>query len=159
MEATANNPLASWTGLISNGIDRCIDLRLRDAKWGDQQKKLLDSDLDDLLGVAEQVTRRLGWRRTEPCDGNWSSWLRETVGGLRVKQRELIEAIRGLGVSIATLNYDDLLEEITPLRPLTWQQVERWPPVLDGQDRKPPAITPMLPLTAVAQSLAAPRSI
>jgi hypothetical protein len=67
MAITANNPLASWTGLISNGIDRCIDLRLRDAKWGDQQKKLLEGDLHDLLGVAEHVSRRLGWKPTEPC--------------------------------------------------------------------------------------------
>ena len=135
LAATGNNDkLASWKGLISSGIDRCVELGLRDAKWGEQQNELLKGDLDDLLGVAEQVARRLGWKATEPCGGDWNLWLRKTVGGLRANQRDLIEAIGDLGTPIATLNYDNLLTDVIDRRPLTWQRAERWLPVLDGRD-------------------------
>ncbi len=134
LASTGGETLASWKGLIGNGVDRCVDLKLKDAAWGDQYKKLLESDLEDLLGVAEQVSRRLGWRPTEPCGGDWSGWLRETVGALRVKKRDLIKAIRDLGTPIATLNYDNLLTEATGRPPLTWQQAAQWLPVLEGRD-------------------------
>jgi hypothetical protein len=88
-----------------------------------------------LLAVAEQVSRRLGWKATEPCGGDWSTWLRRTVGSLRANHPELIEAIRDLGAPIATLDYDNLLSEVTHLRPITWQRAERWPLVLQGEDQ------------------------
>src|SRR3954451_20797318 len=67
LAATGGEKLASWKGLIASGVDRCVDRGLRDAKWATAHKELLGSDLDDLLGVAEQVSRRLGWKPTEPC--------------------------------------------------------------------------------------------
>ena len=85
LAATGNDKLASWKGLITSGIDRLVELGLRDATWAAGQKQLLEGDLDDLLGVAEQVSRRLGWKQTEPCGGDWNGWLRTTVGGLRAK--------------------------------------------------------------------------
>lgn len=109
LASTNGERLASWKGLINNGIEHCAELGLRDATWVTSQKELLEGDLDDLLGVAEQVSSRLGWRPTDPCGGDWSSWLRRTVGGLRAMNPQLIEAIRDLGAPIATLNYDNLL--------------------------------------------------
>jgi hypothetical protein len=108
--ATRNNPLASWTGLITNGIEHCVGLGLRDAEWGEQQKaQLKNGDVGDLLGVAEEVSHRLGWQKHDPCGGDWNGWLRKTIGTLRAQNPELVEAIRDLGLPIATLNYDDLL--------------------------------------------------
>lgn len=134
LASTGGQGLASWKGLISDGLEECAERGLRDDGWVRQQKKLLEGDLDDLLGVAEQVSRRLGWKPTEPCDGNWNAWLRNTVGELRASQPEVIRAIRDLGAPIATLNYDNLLTEVTGRRPMTWQRAERWLPVLRGED-------------------------
>ena len=120
LASTNGERLASWKGLITNGIEHCAELGLRDTTWVTSQKELLEGDLDDLLGVAEQASRRLGWEPTEPCGGDWNGWLRGTVGGLRAKYPELIEAIRDLGVPIATLNYDNLLTEVTGYRPIPW---------------------------------------
>ena len=135
LASTNGERLASWKGLITNGIEHCAELGLRDTTWVTSQKELLEGDLDDLLGVAEQVSRRLGWEPTEPCGGDWNGWLRGTVGGLRAKYPELIEAIRDLGVPIATLNYDNLLTEVTGYRPIPWQRAERWLAVLQGDDK------------------------
>lgn len=134
LASTGGQRLASWKGLISDGLEECAERGLRNDQWVGQQKKLLEGDLDDLLGVAEQVSRRLGWKATEPCDGTWSAWLRKTVGELHASQPEVIRAIRDLGVPIATLNYDNLLTEVTGRRPMTWQRAERWLPVLQGED-------------------------
>lgn len=134
LAATGGKELASWKGLIANGIKRCVDAGLRKPEWAASQQNLLNGDLDDLLGVAEQVSRRLGWKPTEPCDGEWSAWLRTTVGELRAKQPELIQAIRDLDAPIATLNYDNLLTEVTGRRPIPWKSAERWLPVLEGKD-------------------------
>lgn len=134
LASTGGQGLASWKGLISDGIEECARRGLREDEWLGQQKKLLEGDLDDLLGVAEQVSRRLGWKPTEPCDGNWNAWLRKTVGELRASQPEVIRAIRDLGAPIATLNYDNLLTEVTGRRPITWQRAQRWLPVLRGED-------------------------
>ena len=49
---------------IAHGVDRCVELGLREGRWADQQKQLLDGDIHDLLGVAEQVSHRLGSQRT-----------------------------------------------------------------------------------------------
>src|SRR5918995_2518805 len=104
LAATGGEKLASWKGLIASGVDRLVELGLRDAKWATSQKELLEGDLDDLLGVAEQVSRRLGWERTDDrCGGDWNKWLRTTVGGLRTTHPELIEVIRDLGAPLATL--------------------------------------------------------
>jgi hypothetical protein len=136
---TNKNPLASWTDLIKDGIEHCVRLRLRNNTWLELQKTLLnepEADLDDLLGTAEQVSRRLGWQPQEDrCNGNWNEWLNNTVGGLEPQRPELIEAIRDLGVPIATLNYDDLLEKVTGRCPITWQESQHWLPVLEGKDQ------------------------
>lgn len=120
LATTENNPLASWKGLIANGVERCVGLQLADTDWRERQKAALEGDLEELLGVAEQVSRRLGWNSVGRSGGNWSEWLRLTVGTLRAQRPELIEAIRDLGAPIATLNYDNLLTEVTGRRFLTW---------------------------------------
>ena len=80
MGATNNAPAASWVGLLKNGIARCEEVARPPAGWADRQRAALDSgDLDELLGVAEQVSRRLGY----PNGGEWRRWLRETVGQLK----------------------------------------------------------------------------
>jgi hypothetical protein len=81
--ASGNAPAASWVGLLKLGIDRCEAVARPPAGWTARQRAVLDTgDRDELLGVAEQVSRRLGY----PNSGEWRRWLRETVGKAESEQ-------------------------------------------------------------------------
>ena len=131
--ATKNAPTASWVGLLKDGVARCeaVGNPRPPSGWGDRQRAALDgSDLDDLLGVAEQVSRRLGY----PSGGEWRRWLRETIGTLRAHERSVLEAVRDLGIPIATTNYDGLIEEVTGWPAVTWRDGARVERVLRGDE-------------------------
>jgi tetratricopeptide (TPR) repeat protein len=129
--ATKGNPVASWQGLLHHGVDRCLALSdLTDAGATLLHGQIDSEDLDMMLAAAEVISRKLG----APKGGEWRRWLRETVGALRAEQRGVIEALRALGITIATTNYDGLIEEVTGLPPVTWRDgaiVER---VLRGEE-------------------------
>jgi tetratricopeptide (TPR) repeat protein len=132
--ATKGKPVASWQGLLHHGIDRCRELStagLTEASADSFHAHIDSGDLDLMLLAAEIITRKLGG----PGGGEWRRWLRETVGELRAERKEVIEALRDLGVTIATTNYDGLIEEVTGLDPVTWRDgavVER---VLKGEEK------------------------
>jgi tetratricopeptide (TPR) repeat protein len=131
--ATKGNPVASWQGLLHHGVDRCRELPtagLSDASAKSLHEQIDSDDLDLMLAAAEVISRKLG----APGGGEWRRWLRETVGQLRTEQRGVIEALRDLGITIATTNYDGLIEEVAGLPPVTWRDgaiVER---VLRGEE-------------------------
>jgi tetratricopeptide (TPR) repeat protein len=131
--ATRGNAVASWTGLLHHGIDRCRELPtagLTQASADSFHAHIDSGDLDLMLAAAEVISRKLG----APGGGEWRRWLRETVGELRAERKEVIETLRDLGVTIATTNYDGLIEEVTGLNPVTWRDgaiVER---VLRGEE-------------------------
>ncbi|HEU4881231.1 MAG TPA: tetratricopeptide repeat protein [Longimicrobium sp.] len=132
--ATKGKPVASWQGLLRHGVDRCRELPtagLTEAGAKLLHEQIDSGDLDMMLAAAEVVSRKLG----APGGGEWRRWLRETVGELRAEQTNVIEALRDLGVTIATTNYDGLIEEVTGLPPVTWRDgaiVER---VLKGDEQ------------------------
>ena len=129
--ATGNAAVASWAGLLKDGVARCEDVARPPAGWADRQRAALNTgDLDELLGVAEQVSRRLGY----PDGGEWRRWLRETVGQLRATDSVVLEALRGLHVPIATTNYDSLIEVATGWPPVTWRESAQVERVLRGDD-------------------------
>ena len=93
---TKNAPTASWTGLLENGVDRCVAVAqpLPDG-WADRvQAEIHSGDMDDLLSAAEKISRKLGF----PDGGNYRTWLRETVGTLRAEDRSVLEALHDLGI-------------------------------------------------------------
>lgn len=123
--ASGGKPTAGWIGLLRDGIKRIEALNRVPAGWATRQCAILDEaaaggcDITDLLGVAEQISDRLGF----PNDGEWRRWLRETVGALTpAAQPRLLKAIAALGIPIVTTNYDGLLEEATGHPPLSWTQ-------------------------------------
>jgi tetratricopeptide (TPR) repeat protein len=125
--ATDGDPLASWKGLLENGVNRCHEVvrpRLSD-EWRDRVlAEIHSSDMHDLLSAAEKVSSKLG----APSGGEYSRWLVETVGLLRPRRSDAIEALHCLGVKLATTNYDGLIETVTGLPPVTWRdgaKVER----------------------------------
>ena len=133
LSATGNLPLASWSGLVRDGVAECIRLELAgsDAAWGDLQYCLLDRrDLNDTLGVAEQIARRLGY----PRSADWRAWLRRTVGSLTAKYPQIVKQLADFNVPLATLNYDDILSVYLNRPVVTWLDSASWPLVLEGRD-------------------------
>ena len=132
--ATEGASVASWTGLLGDGVARCEQLALRPlpAGWGDWTRQQVHSgDVGDMILAAEAITDRLGGRD----HGEYSRWIRETVGQLNASHREVLEALRDLGGILATTNYDGLLEAATGLPAVTWQDRARAQAVLRGNEQ------------------------
>lgn len=127
-----NESVASWQGLLLNGVDRCEGLdHLSPSKATKLRAAIRSGNLDRLLAAAGEVRKAL----SGSDDSEVRIWLRDTVGQLKVKNRELIEAIRDLGLPIATTNYDDLLEEVTGWRPVTWKDGDRAIQASQGKEK------------------------
>ena len=123
---------ASWTGLLHNGVDRCVELNHLQSTIADNFRSQIDSgDLDLLLLAAEAVSRKLG----APDDGEYRRWLRETIGALKAENKEVIQALSDLGAVLATTNYDGLIEEVTGLPPITWKDSAKVERVLRGDEK------------------------
>ncbi|MDR3632790.1 MAG: SIR2 family protein [Isosphaeraceae bacterium] len=120
--ATNNDTVASWVGLLQDGVERCVQVvPTLDTKWPDRVRAEIDStDVDDLLSAAEKIETKL-----RPQGGEFSRWLRQTVGALKPENRDVIRALKELGVPIATTNYDSLIEDVTGLPPVTWRESAR----------------------------------
>lgn len=130
--ATEGNPLAGWTGLLKDGVDRCVELNLSIADdWPERPKAVIDSkDVDEIIAIAGVISKKLG----APEGGDFKHWLKKSVGLLKATNPEIIEAIKNLNIPIATTNYDGLLEEVTNLKPLTWMDGSKAIQVLQGEE-------------------------
>jgi hypothetical protein len=129
--ASTTQPVATWRGLLRHGVDRALELGRLDGEPS-EIRSLVDSfDLDDLLRVADAVTLALGGR----TGGEYSRWLRDTVGSLRPEDDTLLSVIAGSQIPLATTNYDALLEGATGLEATTWQQPSVFQRVIRGDER------------------------
>lgn len=126
MALTDNSPTASWIGLIRSGISRASSFNYNlPTGWKEHLEQNLrfaqdENYLPGLLSTADEITRELGGEE----GGEFRAWLRDDIGQLEVqsaKGRELITAIKNLGIPIATTNYDTLLEGAMRRSPSTWQ--------------------------------------
>jgi tetratricopeptide (TPR) repeat protein len=129
---TGNATAASWAGLLRDGIARAEATghpRLT-SEAADRQRAALDhGDLDEWLGVAELVQKRLQEA------GETGQWLRETVGALKDADRNVIEALFDLGIPLATTNYDSLLSDVTGLPAVLLRDGDRALRVLSGKEK------------------------
>lgn len=132
-----NGVVPSWTDLIKNGFEygntkgRITDGHLK--SWSNQ---LGSTDMDDLLGAAEFMGRKLG----APADQVYGRWLEQVFGSVQPKNKKLSSALKtisSLGIPLCTLNYDHLLEKVTGLPPL---QVSDTQKVMSWMRREYPAI-------------------
>jgi tetratricopeptide (TPR) repeat protein len=78
---------------------------------------LAAGDVQSLIVAAEIVTQSLGGAG----GGEMAAWLRETVGAFELREPAVPIALAGLGVPLATTNYDDLLEHATGWERVTWR--------------------------------------
>ncbi|MBX3502027.1 MAG: SIR2 family protein [Alphaproteobacteria bacterium] len=126
-----NSVIAGWKGLLLSGIQRCRELGASSQRNLDAQAELIEGafdpstpfDLDEVLRRGDALTEILGG--TEGAE--YATWLRDTVGSLRINQtsRRTIDAVADLvraGALIMTTNYDDLLHEAIGLEPITWEE-------------------------------------
>jgi tetratricopeptide (TPR) repeat protein len=125
---------SSWTGLLHDGVTHAEQVcrhRLP-LDWAGKVRPLIDSgDLEMMLASAELITKALGGR----TGGEYRRWLRASVGQLKaVGDRSVLEALVESGVPLATTNYDGLLEEVSGLPPITWQDGARVQRVLRGDE-------------------------
>lgn len=111
----SENKLALWSGLLENGLRRCIetDPRLR-GDWQDTVRAHLDAGR--MLLAADLIVAGLGGQHS----GEFTSWLRVTMKSITPTSPGAIRALYELDTPIATTNYDSLLERITGFEPLTW---------------------------------------
>ncbi len=130
--AATGEPVASWQGLLLDGVDRCEGLEnLSPSKAAKLRAAIRSGKLDRLLTAAGEVRKAL----SGSDDSEVRIWLRDTVGQLRAKKPEVLEAIRDLGLPIATTNYDGLLEEVTGWRPVTWKDGDRAIQASQGKEK------------------------
>lgn len=111
----------TWTNLLHYGISFCCDKCHRDATWGDFCRTFLDNGhatTEELLKIGDEI-----WDCLE-AHGKVQEWL-DIFDKALPEYRELISAIKALGVPIATANYDNLLEDVTQLTPITLQETQK----------------------------------
>jgi hypothetical protein len=130
---TNGNQLASWTGLLEDGVQRCCELmRGLSSDWKERRLAEIHSgDMEELLSAAEIVSRKLG----APAGGEFRRWLRESVGSLEAQRGDVIQELEVSGVKIATTNYDGLIEELTSLPPITWMNAAKVERLIRGDDK------------------------
>lgn len=115
----AKIPALSWKGLIADGFTygntKGLITSTQVESW---RAQLESSDLDDLLGAAEFVSRKL----SAPNGDLYARWLEKmfkTVGVTNQEMKEALSAVQRADIPICTLNYDHLLEAVTGLPPIT----------------------------------------
>jgi len=120
IQASGNQPRASWKGLILDGVEHCVGTGLLvedDARA--LRDKLSGNAAGDMIQVAQTVSEILG----APDGGEFRRWLWESVGKLPLVDRDIIDAIHDLDAQIATTNYDDLLTRAAEVEPLPWTDI------------------------------------
>lgn len=117
---TNNNiPALSWQGLIADGLEEGLQRGnidpVQKERWTACSRS---SDLDELLGAAEFMGRKLG----APMGDLYARWLERVFANVMPLENQMAEAVRTLhqaGIPLSTLNYDTLLERVTGLPTIT----------------------------------------
>lgn len=118
--ASRSTPARSWPDLLrsafsfANEAGHIDDVQL--VRW---QGALNSGDMDDLLGAAEFSTRKLGGKKGLL----YARWLEQEFSKQKIASnsnlKSSLQSLHRLGVPIATLNYDTLLEKIVKANPIT----------------------------------------
>jgi hypothetical protein len=131
--AVVEDTRASWPGLLRNGIEYAHAL----GRASDDAKATMMAALDaastgeDYLSAASQLVESFGGTDK----GEFRRWLNRSVGQFRAKNLEIPRALDRLNVPIVTTNYDNLLEQVTGLDHVTWQDTSDCQMVLSGRLR------------------------
>lgn len=107
VHASRRNPLASWYGLLRDGVKVCaVGCAGLPTGWKDSMLAFLETgDLITYLTVAEEVHRRLD------REGEFASWVRKVRRELTLEDTSVIDPLIKLSRIMVTTNYDLLLEK------------------------------------------------
>lgn len=119
------NRALSWNGLIENGFEYgttkgtiSVSQKL---SW---EAQLGSTDVDEVLGAAEFMSRKLG----APNGELYGRWLENVFKEVRPETNEMalaILALRAAAIPLCTLNYDPLLERVTGLPSITLKETSK----------------------------------
>lgn len=108
-------PAVSWRGLIQSGYQFGQERgRITNAQARAWKAQLRSDDLDDLLGAAEFMSRKLD----APNGDLYARWLEDALSSAQscnVQLEKALKAMHTSGIPICTLNYDTLLEQVLGL--------------------------------------------
>lgn len=110
--------VAGWSGLLSDGLERCRRLKLID----DDDAAIVIQQIRNqkpkhFIDAAQTIHDCLAIRKPER-----QHWMRESVGSLVVKDSRLIKSILALRGLVATLNYDHTIRQVSGRPALHWKQ-------------------------------------
>ena len=126
--AVAGGAAQGWKGLIESAIDAAPKDQGED--WSALCKANLSSkDCDLWLSAAGVAQTKLGG-----CtDPQYRSWLKKSVGTIKVSEPALLDAIKALHCRLATTNYDGLLRAHMGVEAKTWRNPESVAEILTGE--------------------------
>jgi hypothetical protein len=116
------HPQASWTGLLTHGLQTAERMGQLPKPKADLYLNLLSVDptTQNLISAATTVMNALGGAKSSI----FKEWLEDTIGRIRPLNRDIIDALHTLREAdnlLATTNYDDvLLDHPSVLQPVTW---------------------------------------
>lgn len=114
------NPHASWIGLLRDGVERCRQ-RCPSLKpgWEATTTGLIEEGgASSLVMAASRIKEEL----VRVHEGQYARWLADTVGHLHARDHQVVRGLLDWGATIATLNYDGLVEQVSGLPAVTWSQ-------------------------------------
>gem|GEM_PF-2614506 len=125
-----SNQCAYWSGLLKHGVQRCIERCLNlPPGWDVTTNQIIkEGTAFSLIMAASRIEQEL----RQIHDGQFGSWLTDSVGQLRVRDDRVIRSLLSWGCRLATINYDNLFEEASRLSPVTWLQPDLALRVLRG---------------------------
>ena len=113
--------VVSWIGLLEHGVKHCQDIGAADAADVDVlTMQIKKGKTDFLVSAAQTISQRMNAK----APGAFRGWLKDTIGKLTIKDRKLLDAVAALPGVLATLNYDNLLEDATGKRAVTWLKAD-----------------------------------
>jgi hypothetical protein len=118
---------ASWLGLLNHGVDHLVQMEQLTEKAGKDRLEKLQLAfnpfrLDAALDAAQDIEHNLKY----PDASAFALWLDSVFKDFKAHddKKATLEALRDLeqaGVLLLTTNYDNLLEDITGLPAVTWE--------------------------------------
>lgn len=131
IQVTGKNPIASWKGLLTSGIEWCFNERLHETlneEW--KNKSILEINTGWLPHILNAATIVESFLKTKP--NLFEQWIYKTIGQLKISNDSLIKTLMKIDKPLVTTNYDGLIEKITGLQYITWRDKNRILPVLKG---------------------------
>jgi formylglycine-generating enzyme required for sulfatase activity len=132
--ASGNAPTASWPGLLRSGVDWCgtLNAELLTSGWMARQRAAIaEGTTQEMIAAADLIAGELN----SQAPGEFTKWLEDTVGTLRLKDRAVLDALIALGLPFTTTNYDHLIEQATGLPAVSWLDSVKVEKVLHGREK------------------------